>query len=183
MGLFSCCTGDRKREKIETEARHARIVDIYRQAETVSQKPTQSPPPSYNEVVHDSLSGTTIIIDEKPAQPQAQPLAQQAHTRTSISRPSSPRTSIYSIPSTRMTDITSAHTGSTIVPSYTHQGGSPRSSLVFDSAPPSYYDGRSIRERSTSPDSQRQSDDRHPVMAEDWLQHLRRAAENEQRRV
>lgn len=182
MGLFSCCTGDRKQEKNEVENRQARIVEIYRQTETVSEMPTRPPPPSYNEVVCDNLSGATMIIDEKPAQTQAQPLA-HTYPRTSISRPSSPRTSICSIPSTRLTDLTSAHTGGTIVPSHTQQGDSARSSLVFDSAPPSYYDGRSTRERSTSSNSQRQLGERHPVMAEDWLEHLRRAAENEHRRV
>jgi len=175
MELFTCCFSGRQQEKNEKEARHARLLEIYQQAgaETETGVPTQSPPPSYSEVVYDSLSGTTIVIDEKPAQPQA-----QHQPRESISRPSSPQTSIYSVPSTRITDITSAHTGNTIVACHTHQGDSPRSSLVFDSAPPSYYDGRSMRERSRSPNAQRGSEERtHPVMAEGWLEYLRRAAE------
>lgn len=174
MGLFTCCISERKhgKEKNDAEARHARLIEIYRQAETASQHPTQPPPPSYHEVVYDSLSGSTIIVDEKSTQP---------HPSPSISRPSSPRTSIYSIPSTRLTDITSAHTGGTIVACQTNPGDSPRSSLVFDSAPPSYYDGRSMRERSRSPNSQRQPDaQQHPVMAEDWLEYLRSVAQNGQ---
>jgi len=179
MELFTCCFGVRNSEKIEKEARHARLIEIYRQAGTETEEgvPTQLPPPSYSEVVYDSLSGTTIVIDEKPPQPQS-----QRQQQDSISRPSSPQTSIYSVPSTRLTDITSAHTGHTIVACHTHQGDSPRSSLVFDSAPPSYYDGRSMRERSRSPNGQRGSEERtHPVMAEGWWEHLRRAAETEER--
>ncbi|KAK5943515.1 hypothetical protein PMZ80_004523 [Knufia obscura] len=182
MGLFTCCINDRKQGKSEAEARHARIVEIYRQAETGSALPTQSPPPSYNEVVFDSLSGTTIIADEKSSQPPSHSAVQPPYARPPISRPSSPRTSIYSVPSTRLTDITSAHTGGTIVACHTHQGDSPRSSLAFDSAPPSYYDGRSMRERSRSPNDQRPSDERqHPVMAEGWWEDLPTAAENDRR--
>ena len=185
MRLLTCCIGDRRQEKIEAETRHARIVEIYRSAtNVVGETPTQSPPPSYNEVVYDSLSGTTVVLDEKTAQAQSplQTQAQQNHNGTAMSRPSSARTSVCSIPSTRLTDITSAHTGGTIVAYQTHLVDSPRSSLVFDSAPPSYYDGRSIRESSRNRDGQRYSDEqgRHAVMGEEWLERLRRAAANEQ---
>ena len=95
-----------------------------------------------------------------------------------ISRPSSPQTSIYSVPSTRLTDITSAHTGATVTAAHTYRGDSPRSSMVFDSAPPSYYDGRSIRERSRSRSRSRvPEDNQHPVLSSDWFAGLLQNAE------
>ena len=173
MGLFSCCFESRKTtEKSEADTRHARIVEIYRQAEVESQQITQAPPPAYQDIVYDTFTGTTIVVNEKssqnPAQPQPEPTAQNP-----ISRPASPQTSIYSVPSTRLTDITSAYTGTTAV-ALTHQGDSPRSSMVFDSAPPSYYDGRSIRERSRSPAHNRgaEAESQHPVMADEWLDRM-----------
>ena len=184
MGLFSCCIGDRKPTKSEAdaEARHARIVEIYQQAKAETQTPVQQPPPSYNEVVYDALTGTTTVIVDEKVQPVLQQglqsEAQDFGPRTSISRPGSPQTSVYSVPSTRLTDIASAHTGQTVRVVSTHHGDSPRSSLVFDSAPPSYYDGRSMRERSRSPNATRLSDERqrreeqHPVMTDNWLELL-----------
>lgn len=182
MGLFSCCFGSRKTEHNDADARHARIVEIYRQAEVESHQAAQAPPPAYQEVVHDILSGTTIVIDEKSsqvvAQPQPQTQAEPAVPST-ISRPSSPHTSIYSVPSTRLTDITSTYTGGTATVVLTHQGDSPRSSMAFDSAPPSYYDGRSSRERSRSPVRTRDMEDEphHPVMDNGWLDRLIQNAE------
>ena len=182
MGLFSCCFGSRKTEHKEADARHARIVEIYRQAEIESQQPTQTAPPAYQDVVYDTLSGTTILVDEKWTQAVAQPQAQTqtAHTaQTPITRPSSPQTSIYSVPSTRLTDITSTCTGGAATVAPTYQGDSPRSSMVFDSAPPSYYDGRSIRERSRSPVRTRDGefDSQHHVMESGRLDRLLHNAE------
>ena len=193
MGLFSCCIGDRKPTKSEAdaEARHARIVEIYQQAKAETQTPVQLPPPSYNEVIYDAFTGTTTVIVDEKVQPalQQDPQSEDHHfrPRTAISRPGSPQTSIYSVPSTRLTDITSAHTGQTVRVVSTHQGDSPRSSLVFDSAPPSYYDGRSIRERSRSPNATRLSDEQqrretqHPVMTDNWLELLLAGARHEER--
>ena len=181
MGLFSCCLGSRKTVQGDADARHARIIEIYRQAEVESHQITQAPPPAYKDiVVCDSHAGTTIVSDEKwsPVVAQPQPQAQMiALAQTPISRPSSPQTSIYSVPSTRLTDITSTYTGATATVALTHQGDSPRSSMVFDSAPPSYYDGRSIRDRSRSPvRASAVEGDMHPVMANEWLDRLIRNA-------
>lgn len=186
MGIFSCCISDRKSRTGEDEARHARIIEIYQQAEAEIRPTTQNPPPAYYEVVCDHLSGTTIFVEEKPEQPPivTQPPrdTQLLQPRDPISRPQSPRTSIYSVPSTRLTDITAANTGTTITAVPTHQGDSPRSSLVFDSPPPSYYDGRSMRERSRSPSGQRHSDEhQHPVMGDHWLEGLILSAQREAR--
>lgn len=174
MGLFSCCFGSRKTEHKDADARHARIIEIYRQAEVESQQTAQTPPPAYRDIAYDTLSGTTIVVDEKWSQVVAQPQPQtqaESTERDPISRPSSPQTSIYSVPSTRLTDITSVYTGGTATIVLTHQGDSPRSSMAFDSAPPSYYDGRSIRERSRSPVHTRNGEDgpHHPVMETGWL--------------
>lgn len=184
MGIFSCCIGDKKQIRNESEARHARIVEIYAQATYESQESTRTPPPSYDQVVHENESPAMRTITEKePYQPPAQMRLQ--HTSPTPSR----RTSICSVPSTRLTDITSAHTGGTSVTvGRPRNDGSMRSSLVFDSAPPSYYDDRSIRERSRSPDGQRRSEEyqQHPVTTEDWLEVLRRtaqAAENHVRQL
>lgn len=182
MGLFSCCFGSRKTEHNDADARHARIVEIYRQAEVESQQATQTAPPAYQDIAYDTLSGTTIVIDEKwsevVTQPQMQTQAEHTAQNT-ISRPASPQTSIYSVPSTRLTDITSTYTGATATVVLTHQGDSPRSSMVFDSAPPSYYDGRSIRERSRSPVRTRDEgiDSQHPVLENGWLDRLLQNAE------
>lgn len=182
MSLFSCCVSARKQqqEKSDREARHARIIDIYTQAQrqaqtnTQTQTHTQAAPPSYEEVIYDGMSGITLIVDDKPATDEL---------RAPIPRPTSPQTSIYSVPSTRLTDITSAHTGGTVVEE-AERIDSPRSSLVFDSAPPSYWDGRSMRERSRSrspvpiwraEDAEGQQDlqrESHPVMAEQWFERL-----------
>ncbi|KAK5076248.1 hypothetical protein LTS08_006874 [Lithohypha guttulata] len=180
MGLFSCCISDRKQTKTEAEARHARVAEIYQQAQNNTQTPTQAPPPSYNEAVCDVFLGTTTIVEEKPRQLIPEPQSQVHQENACTARPASPRTSIYSVPSTRLTDITSMHTGATAVP--THRGDSPRSSLAFDSAPPSYYDDRSMRERSRSPDYERGpqgEQEPHPVMADNWLDRLLAAAERD----
>lgn len=174
MGLFSCCTNDKKQAYHDSEARHARIVQIYTQAVYDAQTPTATPPPSYNEVAGEAMThGVPIIVEKEPHQtpPQVVPSPE-----TPVP---SPRTSICSVPSTRLTDITSAHTGATSATLVNPQNDeSMRSSLVFDSAPPSYYDGRSIRERSRSPDSQRHlGATQHPVTTEDWLEVLQRTAQ------
>lgn len=172
MGLFSCCTKDTKSVALDAEARHARLVQIYQTAKAETQTSLQAPP-AYNEVVVDV---PTIRIDEKPIEPE-QPQ----------SPASSPRTSVISVPSTRLTDITSEYTDRASV-RLGNRGGldSQRSSLAFDSAPPSYYDGRSdasIRTRSRSPHNLRFAEEnllqQHPVMNPDWLNELTRAANRE----
>lgn len=177
MGIFSCCYGDRKTDQNEKDRRHARIVEIYRQAQDESspsnRSSTQAPPPAYHEVIYDSCTGTTLILDRKEALPTSTTDADP------IPRPVSPQTSIYSVPSTRLTDLTSIYTGHV---NHTHRNDSPRSSLAFESAPPSYYDGRSLRARSPSLDGRRSVDDHtdtHPVMSVDWLQVLQRNVHRE----
>lgn len=165
---------DRRHAQQDAETRQARIVQIYQGAadEIYTTTPSQAPPPAYNEVVLSNVQPPpAAYIDEKPAL--------SAERRQLHSAFSSPRTSVISVPSTRLTDITSAHTGGTSITLVNRQPESQRSSLVFDSAPPSYYDGRS--ERSTSPHSQRVSDEvlRHPVMSAGWLETLRRSVERD----
>lgn len=183
MGFLSCCTNDKKQAHNDTEARHARIVQIYTQAADDAQHPTSTPPPSYYEIAGDCMTHGMATIIEKEQYPPPTELVPQER----LSVPS-PRTSICSVPSTRLTDVTSAHTGATNITIARPQNDeSMRSSVVFDSAPPSYYDGRSIRERSRSPDNQRHSERaQHPVTTEDWLEALQRtsqAAENYIRRL
>lgn len=172
MGLFSCCMNDKRSARYDTETRQARIVQVYQGAadELYTSPRIQAPPPAYNEAVsRDDLSGPTIYLDEKAPQTIERRLPRSAS--------SSPRTSIISVPSTRLTDLTSARTGETSITLVNQQPQSQRSSLVFESAPPSYYDGRS--ERSTSPHSQIISNTTpsHPVMSEDWLETLRIATQ------
>lgn len=174
MGFFSCCMSDRKQSHNESEVRRARIVEIYTQAAYDAQAPTSTPPPSYNETIRESnVHGVPTITEKEPYQPPAGTLPPQS------SPPPSPRTSICSVPSTRLTDLTSVPTGATgVIAGNPRNDESLRSSLVFDSAPPSYYDGRSIRERSRSPDGQRRLEEQHhPVTTEDWLEVLQRTAQ------
>lgn len=176
MDLLSCCVGGRRRqERREQEKRHARIVAIYAQAQAQAENEEagshgttlQAAPPAYHEVVYDVDTGATVVVDTKETQ-------SIDHARSEPpSRPASPQTSIFSVPSTRLTDITSSRIEGTNTGANTYRGDSPRSSLAFDSAPPSYHDGRSLRERSPSPSPSRRetstTTSTHPVTNLGWL--------------
>jgi len=162
---------DKRSARHDTETRQVRIVQVQGAADDLYTSPCiQAPPPAYVEAVaRDNLSGPTIYVDEKAPLPTERRLPRSAS--------SSPRTSVISVPSTRLTELTSARTGGTSIILVNQQPESQRSSLVFESAPPSYYDDRS--ERSTSPHSHIVSNPMlsHPVMGGDWLETLRIAAQ------
>lgn len=168
MGFFSCCTSNSQSAEQDAEARHARIIQIYQTAKAETQQAVQAPP-AYNEVVETP----TICIEEKPAQ-----------LEQSRSIASSPRTSVISVPSTRLTDFMSAYTerAGGLLPDQSVIG-SVRSSLAFETPPPSYYNtssNASTRSRSRSPHSLRLFDDRpqHPTMSPQWWNQLRESTNN-----
>lgn len=180
MGLFSCCLNDKQQTQHDPEARHARIVSVYAQNADDLRSSTRAPPPAYSDIIRgEELPTTVTLLEKEPCQPPIHPIPPIPPAPQQMSPVLSPCTSIYSVPSTRLTDITSAHTGVTSVTvGYQQTGESLRSSLVFDSAPPSYYDGRSMRERSPSPHMQRQPEDQVQAftLTDDWLEILQRTA-------
>jgi len=88
----------------------------------------------------------------------------------------SPHSSVISLPSTRLTDLTSLRTGDTM---HTVVRGSLERSSLGGSRPPSYYSyARSPSPTSSAAgaDGERDSVWQHPVMASDWLEVLRQDA-------
>lgn len=165
--LFCCSSQDRLSSKLEAETRHARIVAVTADGSSSSPHRPQrytDGPPGYTESAQHPL----ITIDEK-APIDFEGLVDGEDEGLP---PISPRSSVVSIPSTRLTDLTSMRTGDTM-----HTGA--RASLEWPSLggsrPPSYY----AYARSPSPaysvagsDGERDSLWQHPVMASNWLEVL-----------
>jgi hypothetical protein len=171
--LFSCCTSDARSNSLEAESRHARIVaatgDYARRPRSPPQRRRQyqESPPQYKDIAQHPL----ISVDEK--NPLHFELIVQGEDDTPP--PVSPRSSVVSIPSTRMTDLTAAQTGETTRATL-------RGSLEYvstrGSEPPSYYSNRSPSPASSaggpreSERSERDTVWQHPVMTSDWLEVL-----------
>lgn len=176
--MGNCFSSESKQSSKEAEAqiRHARIVNLYHESDNNSQ---HCSPPAYNEIsttprimISNNRSSGLGNGDEKDSS-QVEPQPSER------SPASSPRTSIISIPSTRLTGLTASHTGatSTTVTVVADDDLSRLSFSQFDSAPPSYYAGStyyasSQRSRSRSPDITNRTTDEHPVMAADWFERL-----------
>jgi hypothetical protein len=170
-----CCSSSDRPSKLEAETRHARIISVTNHTSTGSTRhlpqrwdyPLEENPPAYEDTVRQS----TLITDEK--QPISLQLTVEADNGTPP--PPSPRSSVISIPSTRLTNLTAAQTGETMRTSR-------RESLALEmistrgSLPPySYYTGRSPSPGSfVGVVSEAERDDvwQHPVMASNWLEVL-----------
>lgn len=169
--LFSCCLGSSENKKTEAEARHARIMNMYTSDNNPPASPIMQPPPCYADIAHDrpyippsEKSGPASLEEPQPQYPQ------QAR-RSSISG-----SSVVSIPSTRLSDLTSMYTGRTR--RIRNQDGdeqSERNGSDAESAPPSYYAGS---ERSLTPIPEPTAPQpamvaaQHPVMEDGWWQEL-----------
>jgi hypothetical protein len=161
--LFVCCASQSQSEKNNADARHARIVSVVQHHE--SQMRARSPslsyrdsPPSYADIAQHPL----IAIDEKNAD--------EIERDNYVAAPLSDRSSIVSIPSTRLTDLTSMNTGET-----THSGRRPPS---YHASPGTTY--------TPAASAGRDGVWGHPVMSNDWLQILQDDAvgqAEEQRRL
>lgn len=182
--LFSCCGSNDRSNKLEAECRHARIVAVTEHHPSYRPRPRSPPqrteyresPPEYKDIAQHPL----ISVDEKdPFQFQL-----LVDDEDDAPPPASPRSSIVSIPSTRLTNLTAAATGETTV-------STRRTSLermdTRGNLPPSYYSHRSPSPASSAGfDGDRERDGvwQHPVMAGNWLEALQQdaAAQHSQRR-
>ena len=168
--FFACCFSQgRRTSNLDSEARRARIVAVTtdRHSPRRPQRNDDSPP-RYIDVVQQSLDTANeknranfIAVMEEP---------------DSVPRPGSPDSSVVSIPSTRVTDLTSTCTGDS---AYIVTRRALERSSTRGSRPPSYYSNAHTA-RSASPASvavsERDSLWRHPVMANNWLEVLRQEA-------
>lgn len=162
---FLCCTSN---NNLETESRGARIVTSTNGCYH-SRPPTHhGSPPAYQDISQQSL----IRIDKKspadslPADPSV------PH------RSPSPDSSVVSVPSTRLTDLTALHTGDTAL---TSARASLERAGTRESRPPSYYstlrrNPSLIAASGLDPDVERDEVWQHPVMRSDWFQELRQDA-------
>ncbi|EXJ96188.1 hypothetical protein A1O1_01314 [Capronia coronata CBS 617.96] len=173
-GAFACCSAH---DRLEADTRHARIVAVtndyhYNGRRAQSHHHHYDNPPAYQDITPRPL----IPIDEK----DSAYLITDAHESL---RPSSPHSSVVSVPSTRVTDLTALPTGDTAV-TFTSTRGSLEGAVNRESRPPSYY---STLRRSPTPNliasdgGLAEEDGRdevwqHPVMRSDWLGVLRRDA-------
>ncbi|RVX73876.1 hypothetical protein B0A52_02766 [Exophiala mesophila] len=195
--ILSCCNSDSSAAKTDADARHARITN----AITAYQSPPQPTyhrarslvdddnPPLYTDITHTPL----IRVDEKCDMPDRHATFRSLDDDNTPPPPVSPRSSVVSIPSTRLTDLTAMPTGETL----------PYSGLGRDSLerwasrptrPPSYVD---TLPRAPSPVAsvtrvsgrnpplfgvQGQQDGiwSHPVMHSGWFQELQRESADEE---
>ncbi|OAP55138.1 hypothetical protein AYL99_10838 [Fonsecaea erecta] len=170
--LLSCCTSSNRPGKLEAQTRHARIIAITNAQPDRWRCPIvqpesyhhDNPPPRYDEIAQYPLTAT----DEKSI-----PVAFQVTVEEDEAPPppASPRSSVVSIPSTRLTDLTTARTGET-----THRSGRESLERVWTrSSLPAYSDRSSSPVASLSVagrDGDRDPVWQHPVMTNDWLEVL-----------
>ena len=169
-----CCSSSDRPSKLEAESRHARLVRITSDPRGVSTRhlpqrwdyPYQDSPPAYNDVAQQPL----LSIDEK------QPINFQltVETEDDAPPPLSPRSSVISIPSTRLTDLTAAQTGETLRTS--RRESLERVSTRGSLPPYSYCSRRSASPASTigaTSEGERDIVWTHPVMSSNWLEVLR----------
>ncbi|KIW94557.1 uncharacterized protein Z519_04533 [Cladophialophora bantiana CBS 173.52] len=178
--LFTCCSSSDRPSKLDAHTRHARIIavtngqpDRYRCPPSQPLSYPRDNPPEYKDIIQ----YPPTAVDEKSLPVDFQLTVEDEEDSPP---PASPRSSVISIPSTRLTDLTTARTGET-----THQ--SRRESLEHvwtRTSLPAYS------ERSPSPatlPATARNDDRdavwqHPVMASDWLEVLRQGTQAVQSR-
>lgn len=195
--ILCCCGGQvSDSEKQNAEIRRNRILATteayYNNQEQLSYNipgdTSKYPdvPPAYHDAIHEPV----IVPDEKPL-PRPPPPAITANHHTPASLQSR-RSSVISIPSTRLSDLTSLRTGDnqSITRDYTGRTVRSINSSLSASRPPSYFSSRSSSPSSrteTEPDVQQQQPlpqhqvqrdilTQHPVMSNDWLDILRQDA-------
>ncbi|KIV77791.1 hypothetical protein PV11_09571 [Exophiala sideris] len=154
---------------LDSEARRARIVAVNTDGHSPPRpQRNDENPPRYNDVVQQPQN----IADEKN---RAEFVA-VVEVQDNILRAGSPDSSVISIPSTRITDLTSTYTGDS---GYAVTRRALERSSTRGSRPPSYYSNAHTA-RSASPASvavsERDSLWRHPVMSHNWLEVLQQEA-------
>lgn len=153
MPFCFCSSGRSASAEDSSHGPYRRVVDShggprsYPQRRARAPVPKETNPPPYEEN-KDEARRPLIAVDEKEVD------------GTESSAPS-PQSSVISIPSTRVTVLSSEHTGTTLA-----QG-----SLEDGNRPPSYY---SETLRSVSP--LQSEDGSHPVMRGGWLDRMQRHA-------
>ncbi|ETI29263.1 hypothetical protein G647_01716 [Cladophialophora carrionii CBS 160.54] len=171
-----CCSSSDRPSKLEAETRHARIIAVTNYTSASSTRhlpqrwdyPLEENPPAYEDTVQQSL----LVADEK--QPIGFQLTVEAGNGTPPP-PASPRSSVISIPSTRLTDLTAAQTGETVRTSWRESLALDRTSTSGSLPPYSYYARRSSSPASTGVvvgERERDAVWQHPVMASNWLEVL-----------
>lgn len=168
--LSACCVSrDRDASNLDSENRRARIVAVTSDGHNPPRRQRHNDsPPRYADVVQQPFStmdgknreGFVAIVEDEDNLPP----------------PISPNSSVVSIPSTRLTALTSTYTGET---ARINARQSLDQSSTRESRPPSYY-SNTHNVRSVSPASvaisERDSIWRHPVMARNWLEVLQQEA-------
>jgi hypothetical protein len=172
MGFFCCSSSDRP-SKADAETRHARLVTDARTPypRPLPQQwdfPYQDSPPAYHDIAQQPLRS----IDEK----QALHFHMSVQDAEASAPPSSPRSSVISIPSTRLTGLTAAQTGESAL---TSRRQSLEQVSTRGSLPP--YSGHAVRTPSPASlanvdGSERDEVWTHPVMSDNWLQNLRQTS-------
>lgn len=174
FSLFSCCTSNDRSSKVQAETRHARIIavshDYYNRPHSPLQRQQyHDSPPEYKDIAQH----LPVTVDEKhPLQFELIVDQDEDH----VPPPGSHRSSIVSIPSTRLTRLTSAPTGET---TRTTQRQSLERASTRGTLPPSYYSNRSPSPASSaglSSDNERDAVWQHPVMSSNWLEVLQEDA-------
>ncbi len=178
-----CCSSSDRPSKLEAKSRHARIVAVTNDPRRPSTRhlpqrwdyPLDDSPPAYEENAHQPL----LSVDEK------QPIDFQLNVQSDedIPPPPSPRSSVVSIPSTRFTDLTVAHTGETVMTSQRNSLAMDRVSTRGSLPPYTHYSRRSPSPASSAgatSDGERDAVWRHPVMSNNWLEVLRQDASTQQ---
>lgn len=186
-------------EKLDADARHARIVNAvpaYQPPHRTRHHRPRSSIHDDNPPLYADISQTALITtDEKCELAQGHATLQPLDDDNTPPPPISPNSSVVSIPSTRLTDLTSMQTGETISHSVLGRGSLERWTSR-PTRPPSYVDtmprapspvASGTRHRSHSPPVigvQAQQDEvwLHPVMHTGWLQALQRESAAEERR-
>ncbi|KIV94720.1 hypothetical protein PV10_02458 [Exophiala mesophila] len=200
--ILSCCNSVPSAAKTDADAdaRHARIANAIATYQSPHRPSYHRPrslvhddnPPLYTDIAHTAL----LRVDEKCDVPEAHTTFRTLDDDNTPPPPLSPRSSVVSIPSTRLTDLTAMPTGETI--SYSVLGrGSLERWASRPTRPPSYVD---TMPRAPSPvasvtrlsghnppligvQGEQAGVWSHPVMHSGWLQELQREAAAEEVRT
>ncbi|KIW26490.1 uncharacterized protein PV07_09581 [Cladophialophora immunda] len=178
--LFSCCASSDRPSKLAADTRHARIIavtdgrpDRYRGPHVQPQSFHHDRPPQYSEVVRyppTAIDEKSIPVDFRVT------VEDEEHPPP----PASPRSSVVSIPSTRLTDLTAARTGET-----THQSGRESLEHIWTRTTLPAYSDRSPSPASLSAavrEGDRDAVWQHPVMTSNWLEVLQQETQIVQNR-
>ena len=176
MAFLCCSSGDRPSKHEAAEMRHARLVAATNNPSARSgplprrwDHPLEENPPRYEDVAVQPF----LSIDQKA--PLHFQLIVQPAEEAAPPPPASVRSSIVSVPSTRMTDLTATQTGETL---RTSQRMSLELVSSRGSLPPySHHPRRSASPASVAgSENERDAVWQHPVMASNWMEALRQNA-------